>query len=79
MRYKSTSHILHLILTIVTGGFWIIIWILCALLNGQHNRKLLQQTMEQASKPDSVRQAEYDKELAQKSKPMIDKIIDKLF
>ncbi len=28
---KGTNHILHLLLTIVTCGAWIIIWILCAI------------------------------------------------
>ena len=28
---KSPSHILHLLLSLITGGIWIIMWILCAL------------------------------------------------
>jgi hypothetical protein len=27
-RAKGTSHILHLLLTIVTGGLWLIVWLL---------------------------------------------------
>ena len=30
---RRTSHVLHLILTIFTGGLWAIIWILCGLSN----------------------------------------------
>lgn len=33
----GTNHILHLILTIFTGGLWILIWILCAI-TGDHWR-----------------------------------------
>jgi len=31
---KSTSHILHLILTVCTLGAWVFVWILCAMSNG---------------------------------------------
>ena len=27
----GTNHLLHLILTLVTGGLWLIIWILCSI------------------------------------------------
>jgi len=30
---KGTSHILHLIMTICTGGIWSIMWLLCAMSN----------------------------------------------
>lgn len=40
MRKHKTSHILHLILTICTAGFWIFIWILCALSNAIENAKI---------------------------------------
>lgn len=30
-RRKGTNHILHLILTILTGGFWVFIWIGCCI------------------------------------------------
>ena len=33
-RKKGTNHILHLLLTLLTGGLWLIIWILCAIVNG---------------------------------------------
>ena len=28
---EGTNHILHLLLSVLTSGFWVIIWILCAL------------------------------------------------
>ncbi len=31
VRRKGTNHILHLLLSIITFGFWIIVWILVAL------------------------------------------------
>ena len=31
IRRKGTNHILHLLLTIITCGFWFIIWILSAI------------------------------------------------
>ena len=40
MRKKDTSHILHLILSIITVGMWIPIWLLCGLSNGIENAKL---------------------------------------
>lgn len=39
MQYKSTWHFLHLVMTMLTGGFWILIWIYCALANADHNRR----------------------------------------
>lgn len=35
---KSTSHILHLLLCIPTGGLWLIIWFLVAMQNSKHNK-----------------------------------------
>ena len=40
MRFKTTWHLMHLILTILTGLIWLPIWILCALSNNAHNKKL---------------------------------------
>lgn len=28
-RRKGTNHILHLLLSLITGGLWIIVWIFC--------------------------------------------------
>lgn len=40
MRKKKTSHILHLILSLITGGLWIIVWIICALSNRSYNAEI---------------------------------------
>ncbi|MGZ0718883.1 hypothetical protein [Pseudomonas palleroniana] len=34
---RHTNHVLHLILTICTGGFWVVAWILVANSNNRHN------------------------------------------
>lgn len=34
---KSTNHVLHLILSLCTGGVWVIVWILVANSNNRHN------------------------------------------
>ena len=39
-KKKNTSHILHLLLSIITAGIWIIIWILVAISNSSENAKL---------------------------------------
>lgn len=36
----STWHIFHLVLTLLTGGFWAIIWVVCGLSNSQKRNKL---------------------------------------
>lgn len=40
MRKKKTSHVLHLILSILTAGLWVFIWILCAVSNSIENARL---------------------------------------
>ncbi len=37
-QYK-TNHILHLIFTIITGGFWSIVWVIVAISNANERRK----------------------------------------
>jgi len=37
---KKTNHILHLILSIITGGLWIVIWLLVGISNSSHNSRL---------------------------------------
>ncbi len=37
---KKTNHILHFILTLLTGGLWIFIWILLGLRTRGHNKKI---------------------------------------
>lgn len=39
-KRKNTSHVLHLLLSIITGGLWIFVWIICALSNSIENRKI---------------------------------------
>ena len=31
---KSTSHLLHLVLTLITGGLWLIVWVLIGMGSG---------------------------------------------
>jgi hypothetical protein len=39
-QIKETNHILHLILSILTGGIWLVIWLLIAVSsNGEKNIK----------------------------------------
>lgn len=40
LQYKKTSHFLHLILTLLTGGFWIIIWAIIWATNSNHNSRV---------------------------------------
>jgi hypothetical protein len=39
-EYKKTSHFVHFVLTIVTGGLWLLVWLFCGLSNAQHNSKV---------------------------------------
>jgi hypothetical protein len=45
MHYKSTWHFLHIVMTLLTAGYWIPVWIICGILNASHNRRV---EMEQA-------------------------------
>lgn len=36
----ATWHIMHLVFTLITGGFWIPIWVVCGLRNNQIRSKL---------------------------------------
>jgi len=40
---KQTSHILHLILSIITSGFWVIVWVIVAVSNNSHNNRIQKQ------------------------------------
>ena len=40
-NYK-TNHVLHLILSVLTVGFWIPIWALCGLSNANERKKIEQ-------------------------------------
>lgn len=37
---KQTSHVLHLILSLLTAGLWLVMWILVALSNSLENAKI---------------------------------------
>jgi len=37
---KRTNHILHLLLSVVTGGVWLIVWFFVADSNRRHNRQI---------------------------------------
>ena len=37
MEYKTTWHGLHIILTLLTGGLWLPVWVWRWLTNNQHN------------------------------------------
>ncbi len=39
-KKKSTSHVLHLILSLVTVGFWVPVWFIVTLSNSIENRRI---------------------------------------
>ena len=39
-KKKKTSHVLHLLLSILTAGAWVIVWIICGLSNSIENRRI---------------------------------------
>lgn len=39
-KKRSTNHILHLILTLLTGGVWVIVWFIVASNNSSYNSRL---------------------------------------
>jgi hypothetical protein len=46
---KQTNHVLHLLLSIVTVGAWLIVWLLVANSNNRHNQRIDQQIMLRSS------------------------------
>ena len=40
LQHKKTNHLLHLIVSIFTGGLWVIPWLVIAQANTSHNRKV---------------------------------------
>jgi len=40
MQKKKTNHILHLLLTLLTAGLWVFVWIWAAHSNSKHNERL---------------------------------------
>lgn len=39
-RKKKTSHLLHLFLSVITFGLWIVVWIIVALSNNLENTRI---------------------------------------
>lgn len=39
-KRKRTSHVLHLLLSILTAGVWIIVWLIVAISNSSENSKI---------------------------------------
>ena len=39
-KKKKTSHVLHLILSLITFGFWVPVWIIVTLSNSIENRRI---------------------------------------
>ena len=39
-RKKKTSHVLHLLLSVLTGGLWLIVWLCCNIANASQNSKI---------------------------------------
>ena len=39
-RKKKKGHVLHLLLSVLTGGLWLIIWALCSIANASQNSKI---------------------------------------
>ena len=40
LEKAKTSHVLHLLLSIVTGGIWLIVWVVIGASNGSKRKKL---------------------------------------
>lgn len=39
-KKKKTSHVLHLILSLITAGFWVPVWIIVCISNAIENYKV---------------------------------------
>ena len=39
-QMTKTNHILHLVLSLITAGFWVPVWILCAMNNASKRSQL---------------------------------------
>jgi hypothetical protein len=40
MQYKSCSHVGHLVMTFLTGGLWLLVWVWCAVSVSRHNKQV---------------------------------------
>jgi len=47
---KQTNHILHLFLSVVTGGFWLPVWLVVAHFNQKAQQKIDKQVQEWTKK-----------------------------
>lgn len=46
LQYKKTNHVGHFLLTVITGGFWILPWLVIWAVNQNHNSKVDQRYYE---------------------------------
>lgn len=46
LQYRKTAHVLHFILTVLTGGFWILPWLVFWAVNQNHNSRVDQRYYE---------------------------------
>lgn len=57
LERRTTSHFMHFILTVLTGGLWILPWVACYVLNANHNSRVSQnmaQLMNQNKGPQTI-------------------------
>jgi len=40
MKQRKTMHFLHLIMTFLTGGIWLLPWVWCATSNSRYNAQI---------------------------------------
>jgi len=51
LQKRKTSHVLHLILSVITFGLWIPVWILVAISNAMHNGQMERRIRKEAKEP----------------------------
>jgi hypothetical protein len=39
-KKKKTSHVLHLLLSVITAGVWVFVWVLCGISNSMENSRI---------------------------------------
>jgi len=42
---RNTWHLLHLVMTVLTGGLWLLVWLWCSFSNSGHNKKMMYKAM----------------------------------
>lgn len=56
----QTNHILHLLLTVITGGLWLAVWLIVAINNSSKRKKILRSAeIEQAYETGRISEKEY--------------------